>query len=42
MTATHNIEAQQAIHQAATKLAALEIIDQAIATIRQAKEEGDE
>ena len=28
MTATHNIEVQQAIHQAATKLAALEFIDQ--------------
>ncbi|GAB2779437.1 hypothetical protein GCM10027040_01800 [Halomonas shantousis] len=28
MTATHNIEVQQAIHQAAAKLAALEFIDQ--------------
>ena len=28
MTTTHNIEVQQAIHQAATKLAALEFIDQ--------------
>ncbi|KJP13505.1 toxin of toxin-antitoxin type 1 system [Klebsiella aerogenes] len=28
MTATHNIEVQQAIHQAATELAALEFIDQ--------------
>ena len=28
MTTTHNIEAQQAIHQAATELAALEFIDQ--------------
>ncbi|MCS0147117.1 type I toxin-antitoxin system ptaRNA1 family toxin [Vibrio alginolyticus] len=28
MTTTHNIDVQQAIHQAATKLAALEFIDQ--------------
>ena len=28
MTTTHNIEVQQAIHQAAIKLAALEFIDQ--------------
>ena len=28
MTTTHNIEVQQAIHQAATELAALEFIDQ--------------
>ncbi|GIB82207.1 MULTISPECIES: type I toxin-antitoxin system ptaRNA1 family toxin [Gammaproteobacteria] len=28
MTTTHSIEVQQAIHQAATKLAALEFIDQ--------------
>lgn len=28
MTTTHNIEVQQAIHQAATKLAALKFIDQ--------------
>ncbi|MDD8266063.1 type I toxin-antitoxin system ptaRNA1 family toxin [Escherichia coli] len=28
MTATHNIEVQHAIHQAAIKLAALEFIDQ--------------
>ncbi|EFL6524421.1 type I toxin-antitoxin system ptaRNA1 family toxin [Escherichia coli] len=28
MTTAHNIEAQQAIHQAATELAALEFIDQ--------------
>ncbi|WP_335920776.1 type I toxin-antitoxin system ptaRNA1 family toxin [Shewanella algae] len=28
MTTTRNIEVQQAIHQAATKLAALEFIDQ--------------
>ncbi|EJD6612308.1 MULTISPECIES: type I toxin-antitoxin system ptaRNA1 family toxin [Providencia] len=28
MTTKHNIEVQQAIHQAATKLAALEFIDQ--------------
>ena len=28
MTITYNIEVQQAIHQAATKLAALEFIDQ--------------
>ena len=28
MTTTHNIQVQQAIHQTATKLAALEFIDQ--------------
>ncbi|WP_130061183.1 type I toxin-antitoxin system ptaRNA1 family toxin [Escherichia coli] len=28
MTTAHNIEVQQAIHQAATELAALEFIDQ--------------
>ena len=28
MTTTHNIDVQQAIHQAATNLAALEFIDQ--------------
>ena len=33
MTTTHNIEAQQAIHQAATELAALEFIDQETAVL---------
>ncbi|WP_447029373.1 type I toxin-antitoxin system ptaRNA1 family toxin [Vibrio parahaemolyticus] len=31
MTTTHNIEVQHAIHQAATKLASLEFIDQVTA-----------
>ena len=33
MTTTHNIEVQQAIHQAAIKLASLEFIDQETARL---------